>query len=324
MKYFLDDLSIKGFLDNSSNPSSDICELADLVDEIINFGESVAVPDSIDSYLIGKNILFQDIYSFDFSHDDIQLGIDRDKWMRLFILRGKLENITVNTSIEVTIYDNPGALSRTKYSSDTASMAHSETKNDDPFSLLTMGCATLKPGEHKYHIDNESHHREIYVLKSKDDLPANTRWFIQILQLSEEDFFSLWSRAFPFLLKSDDLSFRRFNGEYSLLRAEVIKHLSFLNDHFISFWKQCNYDFPCFMRRAKSEHGIDFSNESSNTRKSTKKMNQRAAMFSGKPVTCEIHTKIRPLINRIHFHPPKPEISGEKVLIGIFVDHLET
>lgn len=310
-------------MDTSSNPSSDICELADLVEEIICFGESVAVPDCVDSYSIGKNLLFQDVYSFDFSHGDTQFGIDRDKWMRLFILRGKLENIAVNAALEVTVCDKSGVCSRTKSLSDTATIVNSKTKNGEPFSILAMGCASLKPGEHEYHIDNESC-KEIYVLLSRDDIPANTRWLIQKLQLPEDGFFSLWSRAFPSLLKSDDLSFRRFNGGYNLLRDEVIRHLSFLNDHFINLWQQCNMDFPCFVRRAKSEYSIDFSNESSNTRKSPQKMRQRKAMFACKSVNCEIHTKINPTINRIHIHPPKPEIGGEKILIGIFVDHLET
>ena len=81
-------------------------------------------------------------------------------------------------------------------------------------------------------------------------------------------------------------------------------------------------NFVCMHRKAKS-FGIDLSIEGDITRKSQSKMAQRIAQFSNKNVKCELHTKLRWDKNRIHFHPPIETIGGKRVLIGIFVDHLE-
>jgi hypothetical protein len=326
VNYCLDDLSFKGFLDISSNPSRDIDELVDLVDQLMDYGEFVTVPDCMDAYSIGKGLIFEDLYSFDFSDIDSKHNIDRDQLLRLVVLRGKLESIPVNEALFVTTYNKLGLCVRPSCLSDTAAIINANTEDNEHFTLLVMMSDSLKSGEYEYHVEHTPR-KEIYILHSKDNLPSHTRWFIQKLQMPESDFFSLWTRAFPLLLKSDDLSFQRFNGDYDSLRNDVIKHLGFLNDYFLKLWQECNMDFFSFMRKAKSEHGIDFSNESVKTRKSHRKMKKREAMFSQfsqKPVICEIHTKISPTTNRIHIHPPKVEIDSEKILIGIFVDHLET
>ena len=281
------------------------------------------VTNCIDSISIGNNLLFEDLYSLDFSDVDVQHGINRDQWFQLFALRRRLENITFDVPLYAAIYDTSGTCARDQYLSDSAAIICAKATEAEYFSLLLFGTDSLMSGEYEYRIDNGPR-KVIYALRTIADLPLYTRWFIQKLQMSEADFFSLWERAFPLLLKSDGLTFRRFNGTYESLREEVIGHLGFLNDHFLKLWQQCNMDFPLFARKAKSEHGVDFSNESSKTRKSTKKMKQREATFSQKPVTCEIHTKLSPTINRIHIHPPKADIGGEKILIGIFVDHLNT
>lgn len=324
--YCLDDTSLSGLLNFSPNLLEKISGFIDLAEQLIDDGESIMVPSSIESISIGNNLLFQDFYTFDFSQFDVQYGINKDLWLRLLVLRSRFENFHIPKALNASIYDKSGACVREKYLSHTAAIIFNKTEEADYFVLLCFGFNDTA-GEYEIHI-NECSCKAVYALLTKDDLPNYTRWMIQKCQLSEDEFFSFWERAFPRLQKSDDLTFRRFEGTYESLRQEVIKHLSFLNDHFIQLWQQCNMYFPCFKRRAKSEYGIDFSNESHNTRKSAKKMKLREAIFSHKqasePVICEIHTKISPTINRIHLHPPITEISGDKVLIGIFVDHLNT
>ena len=104
----------------------------------------------------------------------------------------------------------------------------------------------------------------------------------------------------------------------------MIRHLSFLNDEFMSIFELHKNNVYELTRIAKSQFGIDFSNESPNTRSSKSKMKQRNANFSGNEVTCEMHTKLSSTINRIHFHPPIEKLGKGRVLIGLFVDHLDT
>ena len=50
-------------------------------------------------------------------------------------------------------------------------------------------------------------------------------------------------------------------------------------------------------------------------------MKQRDAVFEGKTYRCEWHSKIEPHRNRIHFFPPPV---GSEIVVGLFVDHLDT
>lgn len=320
--YCLDDSSFIGLLNKSANIVADIQTLADVAEIIISDGQSISVPDSIEHVKISDDLFFYDLYSFDFSQSDTCGNLDRDTLERLLALRRQLNTINVTNPVPVSLVEVTGAFAREACVSGIAEIIIGQKAAGIVcFALLLIGSSKPEAGEYNLHIDGNLSNK-IYALRFSSDLPLYARWLIREFAQSEDDFFSLWERAFPSLLKSDDLSFRRFHGVYIGLRDDVINHLSFLNDNFLLLWNECNLDFFTFKAKAKAAYDIDFSNESTNTRNSSKKMNERIAKFKNENVHCELHTKIQPRVNRIHFHPPIQKIGAEKILVGIFADHL--
>ncbi|OEV31786.1 hypothetical protein AN219_02990, partial [Streptomyces nanshensis] len=60
-----------------------------------------------------------------------------------------------------------------------------------------------------------------------------------------------------------------------------------------------------------------------NTRAKEKVMRQRDVEHGGETYRCEWHAKQHPARNRVHFTLPEQQLDG-RILIGIFVDHLDT
>lgn len=72
-----------------------------------------------------------------------------------------------------------------------------------------------------------------------------------------------------------------------------------------------------------SSRGVGgISRESVKTRKNADAIRLREVEFNGGRVMCEWHTKLNPQIDRIHFAFGSE--FKDKILIGIFVDHLPT
>ena len=320
--FCLSDASLIGFLNTSNDLKKEINTLVDLAETIIDSNQNVLTPSTIDSVDIGKNLFFYDLYSAEFDQSDKWNGIDRDTLERFLLLRRRLETIDSAPSV-AQLCNLSGQCIWAQSASGAASVAQAMAAETSYFAWLLIGPNGGDFGEYSLRFSNGADTR-IYALRSSKELPLYARWLIKEFAQVEDDFFFLWERAFPSILKSDDLSFRRFQGTYINLRDDVTKHLAFLNDHFESLWNECNMDFAIFKARAKSAFDVDFSNESTQTRNSSKKMNERNAAFNGMIVRCELHTKIQPTVNRIHFHPPKSEIGGSKILVGIFVNHLST
>jgi len=322
--YCLDDASFSGLLDNSANFGHDINALVDVAEGIIGDGQPISVPDSIELVKISDDLFFYDLYSIDFSQSDTCGNLDRDTLERLLALRRKLNTISVANLVPVSLCEVTGGDAREACISGVAEIIISQkAAGAECFALLLVGTSTPMSGEYNLHIGGKLSNK-IYTLRFTSDLPLYARWLIRNFSQSEDDFFSLWERAFPLLFKSDDLTFHNFDGTYMTLHNDVLKHLVFLNDNYLQLWCECDNDFPCIKRKAKSGYEIDFSNESVSTRSSKSKMKKRTARFSMNEVVCELHTKISYDKNRIHFHPPIGKIGGDKILIGIFVDHLET
>lgn len=126
--------------------------------------------------------------------------------------------------------------------------------------------------------------------------------------VAERDFFVVAARAFPNLVFADNVSFRRFDGSYADLRDRVVKHLSALDDGFKRVYAAANGN----LRFASTELGIAISIEGG-TRASPKLMAQRDARYNGRTYRCEIHSKIEPHRNRIHFNPGDEHSDGRLV-----------
>jgi len=95
-----------------------------------------------------------------------------------------------------------------------------------------------------------------------------------------------------------------------------------INDHFVAEYRRCN-GIPYDVQAALGKYHCDLSPESPKTRSSPKLMRQREVSFNGRTYRCEWHAKLEPNRNRIHFAMMDDQFA-EMVLIGIFVEHLDT
>lgn len=316
--FFLDEKGLDGLVDRNRFSITQIHCLIQCIEELIEEGEFVSACASIDECAIGEDLRFQDIYSFEYAELDHHFGIDRDLHLRLLRIRGQIDLMN-EEPVQAEILSSDGKVIRSSFPSSLASLLlKAEIRHP---ALLTLD-RSLYP--EAVVLASEKEKWPIFFISSSADLPLYFRWLVVEAKPDEGAFFQLWTSAFPKLLRADNLSFRRFSTSYEEILPQVVKHLSFLNDDFETLWVASNRDFPKFMQTAKSKCSIDFSNESSKTRNSPKKMRLREAHFSGEVVTCELHSKITRTTNRIHFHPSIDGKFGGKLLVGIFVDHLET
>ncbi|MEN3536057.1 hypothetical protein AAH991_13160 [Microbispora sp. ZYX-F-249] len=148
------------------------------------------------------------------------------------------------------------------------------------------------------------------------------RYVYLLEDVAESEFFELVEAAFPNLLFHPDLTFRRLKGTYQELRDQVIEHLGALNDHFLSVHREAG-GMPDRIAAAFRSLGLaGISPDSPNTHRNRKAMAQREVSYQGQIYLCEWHSKLGPTAGRIHFAFGGP--LNDKILIGLFVDHLET
>ena len=158
---------------------------------------------------------------------------------------------------------------------------------------------------------------ELHFVAQATDHPPFYRSICLVENLDEDAFLRIAERAFPDLRFANGLSFRRFEGSYQDLFPPVVHHLGALNDKFVDAYRLENGHSG----RISTRIGIDVSIEGSQTRASESLMKQRDALLDGRTYRCEWHSKIEPNRNRIHFFPPP---AGREIIVGLFVDHLET
>ena len=158
---------------------------------------------------------------------------------------------------------------------------------------------------------------ELHFVAEPTDHPHFYRSICLLENIGEDAFLRIAARAFPQLRFAEGLTFRRFEGTYQGLFPSVIRHLGVLNDRFVGAYRLEGGHSG----RISTRIGIDVSIEGSQTRASESLMKQRDAVFEGKTYRCEWHSKIEPHRNRIHFFPPP---AGTEIVVGLFVDHLDT
>lgn len=163
---------------------------------------------------------------------------------------------------------------------------------------------------------------DIFFFTSLDALPEFWRHLFAFEDVPEDHFFTLAALAFPRLILHEDLTFGRFDGGYRDLRDRVVTILAALCDHFADEYQR-RHGLPNEVQSAMGKHKVELSPESPNTRRSDKLMRQREKQYGDHHFTCEWHAKLERHRNRIHFAAPA-EVIGGKILIGIFVDHLDT
>jgi hypothetical protein len=162
---------------------------------------------------------------------------------------------------------------------------------------------------------------DLFFLSESEQLPTFWRSLFALESVPEDEFFSLSVLAFPKSVLHPNLSFQRFDGSYHLLRDRVVAVLAALDDYFGVEFRGRN-GLPHEVQAAFGRHGFDLSPESPNTRKSARLMRLRDVEYKGQIYRCEWHAKLEPHRNRIHFTLPD-NLDG-RILVGIFVDHLDT
>ncbi|MFJ8019737.1 hypothetical protein [Streptomyces sp. NPDC096311] len=140
--------------------------------------------------------------------------------------------------------------------------------------------------------------------------------------VAEPDFLDRAREAFPGLVLADSLSFRKFDGTYRELRDWVVDVLSVVQDHFADAVRK-HAGKPNDVQAELGRHGLTLSPESPKTHKNKKIMRQRDVKHDDETYRCEWHAKKEGHRNRVHFSLPEQRLGG-RVLIGIFVDHLDT
>ncbi len=163
---------------------------------------------------------------------------------------------------------------------------------------------------------------EVYFFTLQDDLKDFWRSIFSVEDVPESLFHETAVVAFPDLVLHSSLAFSHFDGKYLDLRHPVVEILAALNDHFARVLHECK-GIPHDIQGAMGHYGVDLSPESPKTRSSAKLMAKRDVDYEGAKYRCEWHAKLEPHRNRVHFTLPSPEL-GDRVLIGLFVDHLPT
>ncbi len=163
---------------------------------------------------------------------------------------------------------------------------------------------------------------KVFFFAYTSALPSFWRELYELEDVGESDFFTIAERAFPGLIFNPELAFRRFDGDYRDLRSRVVTHLGVLNDHFLATHRAANGVARDIEATLTPKGCSGVSPEGPRTHKNAQVMRQRDILYDGDTVRCEWHSKIELHRNRIHF--AFGDRFGEKVFIGIFVDHLDT
>ncbi len=163
---------------------------------------------------------------------------------------------------------------------------------------------------------------EVFFVHGSADLTAFWRGLYERENVPEHAFHALAADAFPALVLAPTLSFGKFDGDYRTLRSWVTRVLSVLNDHFADALER-HSGLPFRVQAELGGHGIDLSPESPNTRAKPAVIRQRHVEHEGETYDCQWHAKQHPARNRVHFSLPEPRLGG-RILIGLFVDHLDT
>lgn len=197
------------------------------------------------------------------------------------------------------------------YESNLAEVSGIGLDQRHPHGLYSISSARGRP-KPAYFLTDESHAVELYrhfLVNNLDDNNLFERFF---------------GRAFPSLLPAADLDPRNLGVDLAGKSEMIVKHLSYLNDSYISCGEECGWDLPRMQRHA-SAAGVDLSDESSNTKQDRKKMREREVKWVvdglEKTIECGMHTKVEPTRGRIHFSV-ESRGAGRVIVVGLMCEHL--
>lgn len=163
---------------------------------------------------------------------------------------------------------------------------------------------------------------EVFFLAEASSASEFWRSLFTKENVAEGDFFHRARQVYPDLVFADSLSFRKFDGAYPEMRDWAVRVLSVVHDHFADALA-VHAGQPNKVQAELGRFGLDLSPESPNTRSKPRIIKQRDVEHDGETYRCEWHGKKERHRNRIHFSLPDPRLGG-RILVGIFVDHLDT
>jgi hypothetical protein len=163
---------------------------------------------------------------------------------------------------------------------------------------------------------------DVFFLAEPAALTDFWRSLFKLENVAEAEFLDRAREAFPGLVFADSLSFGKFDGAYRDLRDWVVDVLSVVQDHFADALRK-HAGQPDRVQDELKPYRLTLSPESSNTHRNKKAMRQRDVKHDGETYRCEWHAKKDGHRNRVHFSLPEQRLGG-RILIGIFVDHLDT
>ncbi|MCO6008311.1 hypothetical protein NE236_25365 [Actinoallomurus purpureus] len=252
---------------------------------------------------------------YDYLTSEPGSGVDRDVRNRFYSLIQKCPewDASAPTCDEVALGDGPPITAW--------SVAYALTST-----LRGQGvaCLVLASSRHRSFVTATTlaEEAQLYFFADNSKLPPFWRFLYELENVPEGKFFELTVRAFPKLIFHEDLTFKRFEGSYRDLRSQIVRQLADLNDHFLAAHTaalgRANEVNAILMSRGSTR----VSPESPKTHQNAKAMRERYVWHEGREVCCEWHSKIEGHRNRIHF--AFGDEFGDRILIGIFVDHLTT
>lgn len=191
----------------------------------------------------------------------------------------------------------------------------------------SMSCLIVPPSVHpsgwtavQYVADQRA--TEIHILTDPAYVPDFWRGIFERESVSEPTFFGLAHEAYPRLMFAEDLTFHRFWGAYADVLPWLVKLLGGINDHFAEAVERLHGDRNRIIAEF-SAYGLTVSPDSPLTHKNTKAWGERLVQFDGDEYRCEWHGKRLWNHDRVHFSLPIVKYQN-RVLIGLFVDHLTT
>jgi hypothetical protein len=145
----------------------------------------------------------------------------------------------------------------------------------------------------------------------------------EIGDYDELAYFNHANRAFPNLFFKPNIvaECRRFSQTYTLIRVELTEALGALNDLLPTLRKQY-LDLRVIQKEFAVRSGYEISPDSPKTHKNRSAMRERDIVVRGIRLRCEWHLKLKPHIDRIHFHFGNPDIEEGRIIVGILCDHL--
>jgi hypothetical protein len=115
----------------------------------------------------------------------------------------------------------------------------------------------------------------------------------------------------------------KLSQPYKMSRRLITQGLGDLNDHLFPLISTV-IDGGQIAKVFNAKSAFEISPESPLTHQNMRAMRERDVMFGNVKVRCEWHLKLFPVRDRIHFHFGVPAVMRDKILIGIFTEHLST